>query len=91
MMKHLILFVAVAITAAACSTGDSQAPTEIIIMQPADSSAFLKEDIATVKTPPKAKRIKSKPKPTQIVKITDSTMGNYAHDSVTSKYVEKIE
>ena len=90
MMKHLILLVAIAITAATCSTGDSQTSKEIIIMQPADSSTFLKDEVATVKPQlPQVKRVKPKPKPTQTVKIADSIQNNYANDSITAKFVEK--
>ncbi len=88
-MKQLILLLAITITIASCSDNDFAASNEVINMPLADSSAFIKEDKLTVKTKPFNKNVKSKLKPSRSLKIVDSTLGNYANDSMWVKYVDK--
>ena len=88
-MKQLILFVAIAITVASCFSDDSQGTKEIINMPPADSSAFMNVGVSPAKTKAPDKHIKPKFQPQKSLKIVDSTLGNYASDSLPVKHEEK--
>ena len=89
MMKQLTLLLAINIIIASCSDNDFAASNEIINMPLADSSAFIKEAILTVKTKTLNKNVKSKLKPARSLKIVDSTHANYISDSLQEKFAQK--
>ncbi len=89
MIKRFILFTAITLKVATCNNYDSTLPHEIINMPPADSSAFMNVEVSPAKTKVRDKHIKPKFKPQKSLKIVDSTLGNYANDSLPVKHEEK--